>query len=188
MNPQNTVNKIEVAAGHLKEAIRMCLQQRNPIPTHSLAAAAYEILNDIGKKRKKYDTFKGISKSARNLWYNELMKTFNFCKHADKDSDGVLEYDPNEIPTTIFFCLKKYLDVVGEMFLEGYTFTAWFASMQTKKMSKEQMQNMSETVGIMRTMPLDPTFFLKNIDVIEELVQKTGKKDISFNPDDLPWV
>lgn len=50
----------------------------------------------------------------------------NFFKHADKDPDGVLEFNPDIVPFTLYDGTVMYRKLTGRILREGAAFGLWF--------------------------------------------------------------
>ena len=94
--PSDLVTKLEAAERQLRVAIRLFFEHRDLIAVHTLAAAAQEILRQLGKARG----LKGIYEHAnerirpekREEFINKMRAPQNFFKHAAKDSNQKLEF------------------------------------------------------------------------------------------------
>jgi hypothetical protein len=97
------VSKLDAACCQLRTAIALWFTDADPVSTHSLALAAYEIVHVVSKKRNRYrrdllfdsDVIKDEYRSDFNKW---LKRYSYFFKHADREPDfidfapGVNEY------------------------------------------------------------------------------------------------
>jgi len=98
------VTKLEAACRQLRTAIALWFTEGDPVSAHTLAFAAYEILHTISKKRNPYrrdllfdsDLIKDEYRSDFN---KAVKKHAYFFKHADRDSEGVIDFntDANEL-------------------------------------------------------------------------------------------
>jgi hypothetical protein len=93
------VGKLDAARRQLMVAIRLWFYEEEPVSTHTLAHASYEIIHVVSKQRNP---------SRRDLLFDALMikdeyrkefaefikKPGNFFKHADRDGELVLEFRP----------------------------------------------------------------------------------------------
>ena len=97
MAPTIRISKLDAARRQLDVAIELWFAEGDEVSVHTLAAAAYQIIHDINKK-----------KGGRELYYDSIMikdeyraefiafvkKDINFFKHADKDPEGITEFVP----------------------------------------------------------------------------------------------
>jgi hypothetical protein len=94
------VTKLDVGRRQLRTAIRLWFQDADPVPVHTLAYAAYEIIHVLSKKRDPYrDTLifdaDMIKDEYLRDWNKKIRKSANFFKHADRDSEDSLEFMPS---------------------------------------------------------------------------------------------
>src|SRR3954451_16671445 len=94
------VTKLDAARRQLRTAVRLWFQDADPVPIHTLAFAAYEIIHVLSKKHDKYRRtliFDAdmIKDEYRPDWNNKIKEGANFFKHAKNDSDGSLEFMPS---------------------------------------------------------------------------------------------
>lgn len=98
----NTIelDKLAVAREQLDAAIELFFASDNLIAVHTLTAAAYNVLRDLALKQGSefpfiktgfLATLKSSEKKAALAYLNAPE---NFFKHADKDPNGILQFDP----------------------------------------------------------------------------------------------
>lgn len=94
------VSKLEVARDQLDAAIEVFFSSDNAVAVHTLTAAAYNVLRDIAKRDGsdfpfiKTGFIATLKESEKNKVIAFLNAPENFFKHADRDPDGILEFDP----------------------------------------------------------------------------------------------
>jgi hypothetical protein len=94
-----TLGKFDVARGQLRTAIGLWFEDGDPASIHTLAYASYEIIHRISKKKNPqretllFDS-KVIDDKYRKTFVTALKDIANFFKHANKDPEGVLTFDP----------------------------------------------------------------------------------------------
>jgi|SRR6185312_4239743 len=94
------VSKLEVARDQLDAAIEVFFSSDNAIAVHTLTAAAYNVLRDIAKRDGsdfpfiKTGFIATLKESEKNKVMVFLNAPENFFKHADRDPDETLEFDP----------------------------------------------------------------------------------------------
>jgi hypothetical protein len=92
------VTKLDAAQRQLRTAITLWFTGGDPVSTHALAFAAYEVVHTVSKKRNKYrpdllfDT-DYIKDEYRGDWNKLLKKPAWFFKHADRDPEGEIEFN-----------------------------------------------------------------------------------------------
>jgi hypothetical protein len=94
------VSKLDAARRQLDTAIDLWFHDGDPVSIHTLVFAAYEIIQDINKKKGNVDaTLLGlIQRNVKSEHVEEVMKKMKkpmtFFKHADRDPYGILEFQP----------------------------------------------------------------------------------------------
>ncbi len=93
------VGKLDAARRQLRTAITLWFNDGDPISVHTLAFAAYEIMHAISEKRDptRHDLLFDsalIKDEHLRQWNAIIRKHANFFKHADRDGDSVIEFDP----------------------------------------------------------------------------------------------
>lgn len=93
------VSKLSAAHRQLKTAITLWGNEHDPIAAHTLAVAAYEVFHYVSKKRDPnrrdllFDT-DWIKDEYRADWIALIKRSANFFKHADRDPEAILDFDP----------------------------------------------------------------------------------------------
>jgi hypothetical protein len=93
------VAKFDAIHAQLDAAIELFFLSDNFIATHTLAAAAYNALKDIGKKQHEEHPFlkrgfiETLPESERVRVITFLNGPENFFKHADRDHDETIDFD-----------------------------------------------------------------------------------------------
>lgn len=126
------LNKLEVARRQLETAIELYFNGGDPVSTHTLATAALEVLSGLNSVRKGSPMLSDLEASGA-IWPDKLdiarrafREAQNFFKHADKDPERVLDFNPD---ATAFFLLdaaEKYRELSGENPPIVRVFALWF--------------------------------------------------------------
>src|SRR5258708_319157 len=93
------LDKLDAACRQLRTAITLWFNDGDPVSVHTLAFAAYEIIHVVSKKRNPhrrdllFDTLV-IKDDYRRDWNDSIKRHANFFKHADRDPDKVIEFNP----------------------------------------------------------------------------------------------
>ena len=123
------VRKLDAGVAQLKEAIRLFFEKRDPIAVHSLAGAASSLLVDLGRYKDVDSCVRGsphIRDDKRGLWIKKINEAQNFFKHADKDPEKELEFNPFLTQMLILEGCFLVEALTGKMFPEALLFVAWF--------------------------------------------------------------
>ena len=91
--PRRYIDKKEGVRHVLHAAIRSVLNEEDPFAIHLLCQSAEKVLIDLLKNQGSDDPFSIIPAEKRNEWYDVHRETYNFLKHADRDSGRVGVYD-----------------------------------------------------------------------------------------------
>ena len=108
--PLLKLTKLAAAQRQLRTAITLWFTDGDPVSAHALAFAAYEVLHTISKKRNKYRRdllFDSdlIKDEYRSAWNIRLKKEAYFFKHADRDPDAEIEFNPEATWGFILYAL-----------------------------------------------------------------------------------
>lgn len=132
------INKIQAASAQLSTAIRLWFSGDDPISAHALAFAAYEVIHVVSKKRDKYrrdllfDT-DVIKDEYRSDWNILLKKEAYFFKHADRDPDGEIEFDPEKTWGFILYAIVGRT-LIGEPQSEEESAFLWWLQLHMPKL------------------------------------------------------
>ncbi|HEY3932131.1 MAG TPA: hypothetical protein VGM58_07160, partial [Verrucomicrobiae bacterium] len=91
------ISKMDAAQAQLDTAIFLLLTDGDLLSIHTLACAAYGILEDLNRHSKGDPMFKdcyGIMPEFAAKWRKWVSTPQNYLKHADKDPDVVLHFRP----------------------------------------------------------------------------------------------
>jgi hypothetical protein len=95
-HPKIRVSKLEAARMQLDCAIELWFADGDPVSIHTLACASHQIIHDVNKNRGGKDLLLDsvLIKDEYRKKTNDLSrKDMVFFKHADKDPDGITEFD-----------------------------------------------------------------------------------------------
>lgn len=91
------VTKLDVAARQLSAAIRLFFTEWDAVAVHTLAAAAHQILVDLGKRQGIESVVKNTSRMTKpeaRRFLKTINYPYNFLKHADQDPEGTMYVVP----------------------------------------------------------------------------------------------
>jgi hypothetical protein len=112
-----TITKLDAARRQLQTAIELWFADGEPVSIHALAFAAYEIVHVISKKRNRsipliFDA-RIIKDEYRKEWNNHIKKSSVFFKHADRDPNDSIDFQPALSEFFISFAIVG-LELCGE--------------------------------------------------------------------------
>jgi hypothetical protein len=102
-----TISKLDAAKRQLEIAIRLYFSDGDPVSIHTLTAAAYNIIHDISIKRDagsmfvKDMIFDYVKPEYQEVIRQSVNKAENFFKHADRDHEASLDFNPDQSETYI---------------------------------------------------------------------------------------
>jgi hypothetical protein len=114
------ISKLDAARRQLETAALLYFNDRDVVSVHTLAAAAYEIVEPIAQKRGRSTL---VQSSLLNLLpenlANEVRRAMrtpqNFFKHADRDPDATLELEPDFTELLLLDAMVTYAQITGEV-------------------------------------------------------------------------
>ena len=169
------IHKIDAASRQLDTAIMLWFSESDPIPVHTLACSAHEIIKDINKHRKgpplffDSDFVKNIfAKKYHKEIEKHLKKHYNFFKHANKDHDEYVEFDQFLTELFIMFSCIGLRNLGNNITKLQLAFVIFFTAHNPSTISKKGHET------LLQVMPFDILAASKEI----------GRKDFLsvFNP------
>jgi hypothetical protein len=107
MSNATKVTKLQAAHMQLNAAIRLHLSDFDALAVHTLAGAASTLFSDL---IAQHDLAKSMDQWAQEAnaidaktYFRIMRKAQNFLKHAGKDPEEALEFDPIETEHLMFF-------------------------------------------------------------------------------------
>jgi len=124
------ISKLDATRRQLVTAIRLYFANADSVSTHTLAAAAFEILRDLDAHGPNTGTLfdhaeRYIKPEYVDVFYKKLRKPQNFFKHADNDPEDILEFYPTGAVAILWAAIEKYYELTKEEFLELVAFRIW---------------------------------------------------------------
>jgi hypothetical protein len=122
------VSKTDAAKRQLEAAIRLWFYDGDPVSIHTLAAAAHQVVHDLGRARgitAKLRELPNVRPEFKKRMHDALARAENFFKHADHDPDALLQFKPI---TTSYFLIDAVLTyelLTGESSPVMRTFRMW---------------------------------------------------------------
>jgi hypothetical protein len=124
------IPKLEAARRQLDTAIALFFQSGDAVSIHTLACAAYDVIDNVNRCRGRKETFvKGrYPKLPGKMSVATINSVQNFFKHADRDPEGELEFFPEMTEPIIADACRTYVDMTGESVAIFHCFLWWFKS------------------------------------------------------------
>jgi len=120
MSPVIKVSKLDAARRQLECAVTLFFHDGDPVSTHTLTAAAYNLIRDLNSQVKGSPMLvkKVLLEHIRPDKVEEIRKMIseaeNFFKHADRDPESVLEFHLGQTENLLWDACWKYRDLAGE--------------------------------------------------------------------------
>ena len=130
MKPELQLSKLDAAKRQLETALALYFNRADPVSVHTLAAAAYNVLSALNAKRGGSPMMKDLTglldTAEAKAVQRSLNEAENFFKHADRDSDGLLKFNPQYSEVLLLEACEKYMQLTGEHVPLMAAFKAWF--------------------------------------------------------------
>jgi hypothetical protein len=132
--------KIDIAEAHIRTAVRLFFEDAHPVPVHTLACSAREIMTTLGGKLG-VDTVLHDYARNRGVALDDAARKANafvgFMKHADRKPTAVLEnFSDLDNDAILFLACHDFGRVTGGMPVEAQVFEPWYFATKVKKVSK----------------------------------------------------
>ena len=126
------VNKLDVAYEQLVTAVRLYMADAHPIPTWTLTAAGYEIVQVINRRlggesmMVKEQLVDQVDQPLRSRLWKNIQRPQNYFKHADRDHAEVLRIpEEGKLELLLFDAILAYRRIVGSWPAEFWVFQGW---------------------------------------------------------------
>ncbi|MCK9554953.1 hypothetical protein M0R36_03945 [bacterium] len=167
------LSKIEVAEIQLTEAIYLFFDHAHPMIIETLIGAVIGILRAIGKARgiqaPLHDSDK-VKSEYKGKWIEHLHKAQNFCKHADRDLNDILDYDTEALSFHIYEACYLYRHLTSNIHLKykqstsAIMFELWFGLKYPNLLNdKEEFSKFLHLSGFPQSFTTDSHEMLKLI-------------------------
>lgn len=125
------VSKLDVARRQLEQAIFLFFNDGDPIAIHTLVAAAYNIVRDLNIKTNadgkmiKTKLVNEAKESERKRIKDKISEAENFFKHADRDPEAVLNFNPSMTGLLLYDAIQHYKSLSSENSAYFKVYDAW---------------------------------------------------------------
>ena len=122
------IQKLEAARNQLRTAIQLWFADGDPISIHTLTCAAHQIIHDIhahmGGQDLIFDSI-FVKNNRRTEWIHAVKEHMNFFKHAEKNANDTIEFNPSLTEPFLMLSLLN-LESIGEQLThEESVFIVW---------------------------------------------------------------
>ena len=131
MTAQLQISKLDAARRQLEVAVRLYFAEADPVSIHTLTSAAYQLLSDSNRARGGPPMLKEqvptwVRPDAQAEAKRRLNEAQNFFKHADRDHEETLTFNPGPTELQLYDACVKYKELTGEAVPVLAVFQAWF--------------------------------------------------------------
>lgn len=111
-----TITKLAAAERQLDTAIALWFSEADTVSIHTLTCSAHEIIRTTNRLQKEhkdilYDSLR-IKEEYRKKWADTLKQHYNFFKHAVRDPDKTITFNPR-ITEVFILCSIDGLELLG---------------------------------------------------------------------------
>lgn len=111
------VTKAEAARRQLETAVVLYFHSGDPVSVHTLASAAYDVLRDLSRPNGgmiKDWLPDSVRPEFKKVIRDRLNEAQNYFKHADRDREQGLSFDPSASEILILDATWAYRRLTGE--------------------------------------------------------------------------
>lgn len=148
--PTFRISKMEAAKRQLETAIRLWFFCGEPVSIHTLAAAAHQVLHDVGRKRGTATMLRGlpgVRPDAVDQLTRLISRYENFFKHADRDGSAALDFNPEATEMFMLDAVLTYEALTKESVPILATFKAWVFLQKPQFMGDADREKLLERVS-----------------------------------------
>ncbi len=126
------ISKLDAAKRQLETVIRLYFAESDPVSIHTLTAAAYNVIRDVTAKRGatpmlvKDQLLEHVRPESQKMFLAKINEAENFFKHADRDTETTLDFNPDMSEMLIVDACSQYHQLTGEMPPLFRIYIAWF--------------------------------------------------------------
>lgn len=126
------ISKLDAAKRQLETTIRLYFSNGDPVSIHTLTSASYNVIRDLNKQRGGVSMF--VKEQMIDYIREDKIKEFrdlvnkaeNFFKHADRDHEETLDFNPDQSEFLILEACSTYYKLSGEFPPLFKLFRGWY--------------------------------------------------------------
>jgi hypothetical protein len=133
-----TLSKLDIAAEHIRAAVRLFFEDAHPAPIYLLAASAREITQAIGDKLGVRTILTNVAEDhgvSRKELIDDAHRYAGFMKHADRKPNSEIELSYSFVEMVLQIACHDFGRVAGGMPIEAQVYEAWIFATVTEKIS-----------------------------------------------------
>lgn len=126
------ISKLDAALRQLETAIHLFFHDGDPVSIHGLTSAAHEVLEAICKKQGINSVIMGgiekfVLKERQKEVKIKLSEVKNFIKHADRDAEAIVEFNPETTQYFIWDACRLYKLLTTTYTLDMHVYVTWMS-------------------------------------------------------------
>jgi hypothetical protein len=106
------ISKLDAASRQLHKAVQMFLNKNDPVSIHTLGSAAQEMFESLCRARKikslKSQILETVREERQNEFGKKLNEAKNFFKHANRDSEADIKFNPDTNEFVLWDAVQLY--------------------------------------------------------------------------------
>ncbi len=118
MEPRITITKLKATRRQLETAIRLHFTDADPISAHTLAGAAYGLVQGVNANRggtvMVKDLWQLLDREGAEEFKTHINRAENFLKHAHRDPDAEYTLDTRWTEALLVEASQKFCELTGE--------------------------------------------------------------------------
>ena len=156
------VSKLEAVKQQIDEAILMFFNRRNSIVIHTIVGAAHQVLHDLADRENSMIKNDRAAESSGKgkTWYTRLNKEYNFFKHAEKDKNEKIMFDPLLFTYYLIDCVYMYRALTNTSPHSHKVFDMWFALSNTEAIGDQEVRRVAEQLSEKEVDPENYEYFI----------------------------
>jgi glyoxylase-like metal-dependent hydrolase (beta-lactamase superfamily II) len=139
------ISKTDAARRQLDTAIELYFADGDPVAIHTLAAAAYELIKALRERKDLPDEITDAIIPAHETEFRKLWnRAQNFFKHADRDGDAILGFDPAHTELRLYVA-SFYFEALASRTEAMLAFAAWYSMHNVELLLDPELQAVLRT-------------------------------------------
>lgn len=183
-----SISKLDAARRQLEVAIRLYFFHDDVVSTYALGAAAYEVLGDIAnaksvalltmEQRLLNSAVPGKERELKAA----LRRHQNFFKHADRDPDATIDFDPENTEFLLFDCCIAYGQLTAETPPLMGLFNLWWRFQYRHLIKEEHSEERMRLEGNAEWFSSRRTYFSKVLPILSGGISSERKWNPPLQP------
>jgi hypothetical protein len=138
------LTKLDVAAEHIRVAVRLFFEDAHPAPVYLLACSAREITTTIGDKLKINTVLTDLA-AERGVSREDLIRDVHrfagFMKHADRKIESSITFPYRSVEVALQLACHDFGRVAGGMPIEAQVYEVWIHTIAYRRISDAPLRH-----------------------------------------------